>query len=55
MVNPGGASREEHSPLHQVGWFAWTSPVGAGIGLMSAGTFFVLITLGIRILAEIPY
>lgn len=42
-------------PLSQVGWFTWTSPVGVGIGLMSVGAFFTLITLGIRILAETPY
>lgn len=55
MTKPGEKSRKDRSPFNQVGWFAWTSPVGAGIGLMSAGAFFVLITLGIRILAETPY
>ena len=42
-------------PLIQVGWFTWSSPVGLGLGLISVGVFFALISWSLRILAETPY
>lgn len=34
-------------------WFSWASPVGLGIGLVCVGGFFVLIAVGLSVLAAI--
>jgi hypothetical protein len=34
-------------------WHGWGSPVGLGLGLLSVGGFFVLLALGLSVLASI--
>lgn len=34
-------------------WHSWGSPIGLGVGLLCVGGFFVLLALGLSILASI--
>ena len=34
-------------------WSSWASPVGLGLGLLCVGGFFVLIAVGLSVLADI--
>lgn len=34
-------------------WHGWGSPIGLGLGLTCVGAFFVLLALGLSILASI--
>jgi hypothetical protein len=34
-------------------WHSWGSPLGLGIGLLCVGGFFVLLALGLSILAAV--
>ncbi len=43
--------REER--LLQQRWHGWGSPVGLGLGLLSVGGFFVLLAVGLSVLASI--
>ena len=44
---------QRESSLLQQRWHGWGSPVGLGIGLFFVGAFFVLIALGLSLLASI--
>lgn len=45
-------SRHE-SRLLQQQWHGWASPIGMGLGLLCTGGFFVLLALGLSIMASI--
>ena len=57
MLSPAAADRTtavgSESLFVQQGWYGWGSPVGLGLGLLCVGSFFVLLALGLAILASI--
>ena len=51
--NGDGTTRHADARMPQQHWHGWGSPVGLGLGLMSAGAFFVIIAYGLSVLASI--
>lgn len=50
---PRPKEHAERGDLLQQRWHGWGSPVGLGIGLLSTGGFFVLLTVGLAVLDSI--
>lgn len=48
-----GRGARHDASLPQQQWHGWASPVGLGLGMLCVGGFFVLLALGLSVLASI--